>query len=155
MSAWILSLFAVVLAVSLLDLLLPEHGGRSTRRYVHLLAALTVLVMLAQPLLSLVQSGSNLFSGKLPESTVETDYEAVFRDAVTKRSTAELEKGLHALLSEQYGIAQEDATLYFTFDADGTLTQVRVILSGKALLVDPAPIEQELTQRFGCTVEVR
>ncbi|MBQ3483373.1 MAG: stage III sporulation protein AF [Clostridia bacterium] len=155
MRAWIISLFAAVLAVSLLELLLPERGGRSTRRYVHLLTALVLLVMLAQPLLSLVRGGSDFLSGELPEGTVQTDYEAIFRDAVTHRSRQELEKGLHALLLEQYGIATEDATLFFTFDADGTLTQVRVILSGKALLVDPAPIEQELTQRFGCTVEVR
>jgi len=155
MNAWIISLFAVVLAASLVELLLPEGNARAMRRYVHLLTALVILLMLAQPLLTLVRRGADGFTLTLPESTVETDYGAIFENAVAHRSRAELEKGLYALLEREYGIAHEDATLHIELNAEGALTRIRVILSGKALLVDPAPIEQALAQRFGCAVEVR
>ena len=155
MNAWIISLLCVVLAASLIELLLPEGNARTTRHHVHLLTALVILLMMAQPLLALVRKGGDAFTLTLPEGTVQTDYEAIFRDAVAHRSRAELEKGLYTLLSEQYGVAPEDAALYTEFDADGALTYIRVILSGKALMLDPAPIEQDLARRFGCAVEVR
>ena len=42
-----------------------------------------------------------------------------------------------------------------SFEKDGALRRVSVILSGKALTVDPDKIEAALFALFGCDIEVR
>ena len=155
MTAWIIPLLASVLACTLCELLLPDGEQGGTRRHLHFLTALLTLLLLAQPLLTLVHSGSDLLLGALPEDTVDADYGAILQDAVQTRSRAELERGLYALLLAEHGIASENAALDLSFSADGTLQRVRVILSGKALLIDPSGVEQTLRERFSCEVEVR
>ena len=155
MTGWIFSLFCVVLATALVELLMVGEGKKSTRRYLHLLTALVILVMLAQPLLSIARGGEDFLQSKLPEITVETDYEAIFEQAIAHKSRAELEDGLYRLLESEFGIARTDATLSFSFDDTGALTRVRVTLSGKALLQNPSDMEESLRERFACDVEVR
>lgn len=87
--------------------------------------------------------------------TDEADYEAVLQDAVARRSKAELEAGLYEVLEQHFEIEKEDARVTVALEKDGSLRRVSVILSGKALTVDPDEIEAAIVALLDCEVEVR
>ena len=81
--------------------------------------------------------------------------EGEYGGRVPYRSKADLERGLYALLAREYGIPQKNATILLRFDAQGELVGVSVYLSGTALMQNPDTLARELSQKLGCTVEVR
>ena len=156
MSGSILALFGVSLAAALAELMLPGDGNKGTKRFLRILVSLAVLLLLLQPFLSFLGSAEGFFSGEVGEiGTGEADYEAVLQDAVARRSKAELEAGLYEVLEQHFEIEKEDARVTVALEKDGSLRRVSVILSGKALTVDPDEIEAAIVALLDCEVEVR
>lgn len=157
MGGSVLALFGVALAAAVADLLIPAREG-GTRRTVHLLTSLVVLLLLLHPFLSFLGSAEALWQGDLSWAESEqsgVDYEKLLTDAVARRSAKELKEGLYALLRDEHDVAREDCELHVALDDTGELVQISVFLSGKALTKDPDEIERTLEQRFACIVEVR
>jgi hypothetical protein len=74
---------------------------------------------------------------------------------VKAQSAKDLEKGLYTLLQAEYGIDEANCTILIYFDTDGSLRHVSLFLSGNALLQNPERLEQDLSERLCCSVEVR
>lgn len=157
MGAEILSLFGVVLAAVLADLLVPtENGGM--RQFLHFLTAMVLLVLLLRPFLSVLGGTESILRGDVQwpqgEENAE-EYERIFRQTVTDRSAAELREGLFDMLYREYGIAEENCEIRVQLTKEGELSEISIFLSGSALLHDPEEIECDLREKFECTVEVR
>lgn len=158
MGAAILALFGVVFAAAIADLLIPGEEKGGTRQFLHILCALTVLLLLLSPFLSLLHRADGFLQGEVEweEGEVQkSDFEKQFSEAVANRSAAQLKQGLYTLLEQQYGIDAADCEIAVTLDSEGELRRIAVILKGAALLRDPEEIEQDLLERFSCDVEVR
>ena len=158
MGTAILALFGMVFAAAIADLLIPGEEKGGTRQFLHILCALTVLLLLLSPFLTLLHRADGFLQGEVEweEGEVQkSDFEKQFSEAVANRSAAQLKKGLYALLEEQYGIDPSDCEIAVTLDSEGELRRIAVILKGAALLRDPEEIEQDLLERFSCEVEVR
>ena len=156
MSASVFSLLAVALAASLAELLLPGDEGKGTKRFLKILVSLAVLLLLLRPFLGFLDSAQEFFKGDIGEiTTTEADYNALFDEAIAARSKQELENRLYGFLQQQFSIEREDAHVAVSLHKDGSLHRVSVILSGKALLTDPALIEAALADLLHCEVEVR
>ena len=156
MSGGILALFGVVLAAAIADILLPGKEKTGLRRALNVLVSLTVLLLILQPVMGLIRQNGSFFEGEIPSFESERDaFEKIFDTTVSRRSAAELEQGVAALLERDFGISNEDCTVHVTLDEDGTLLRVSVRLSGKGLLVEPAKIEAYLIELLNCHVEVR
>ncbi len=151
----ILSLFAVCLSAALLDLLAPGDRDRGLRRGLHLLTALAVLLLLLQPFLTFLRDAPTGAAALTQNEAERDEFEAVFNETVHAAAAERLRRGIHDLLQSDYGIAEEDARVVLSFDGEGALCRVQIFLSGRALLKDPAAIEQDLGARFDCQVEVR
>ena len=156
MTAFVLALLCLSLAAAIAELLLPGDEGKGTKRFLKILVSLAVLLALLRPFLHLLGSAEDFFAGDVGEMVApQTDYSAVLQDAVARRSKKELENGIYAYLKEHFLIEREEASVQITLEGDGALRRVSVILSGKALLVDPDGVEAALGDLLGCETEVR
>lgn len=155
MQGVVLALFGAALAAGLAELLLPrEEGGTAT--VFRFLISLVVLLLILTPFASFLQNSEEILSGEITfEEESTADFEQIFSDTVGAQSKQDFEKGLYALLLREYGISQKDVTLLVRFDAQGELVGVSLFLSGEALTKNPDTLAKALTQKLGCTVEVR
>ncbi len=155
MQGTVLALFGAALAAGLAELLLPnEEGG--TARVFRFLISLVVLLLILTPFLGFLRQSEELLSGEIAfEEEPSADFEQIFFDTVNTQGKAEFEQGVYALLEREYGIPRENATLLVRFDAQGELAGVSVYLSGTGLFTDPDALEKALSEKLGCTVEVR
>lgn len=151
----ILALFGAALATGIAELLLPDEGKTGTVRLFRFLVSLVILILLLSPFLSLTQKGQALLSKDITiDENVQESYEAVFLEAVQAQSKKDLIKGLYSFLEKEYGIAESNADITVGFDADGSLSQVKIYLRGVAVLQDPRQLSHALSQALNCTVEV-
>ena len=149
-------LFGVCLAAGIGELLLPSHTSAGTRRALRALTALLVLLLILTPFAHILKSNEEWLWGEADLGEVQdTDYERIFLDAVQAQSAKDLEQGLYTLLRSEYGIDEENCTILVYFDTDGSLRHVSLFLSGNALLQNPERLEQDLSERLCCSVEVR
>lgn len=155
MAGAVLALFGAALAVGVAELLLPiEEGG--TAKLFRFLVSLVILLIILTPFTGFLQKSEDFLSGEIAfDEQQGTDFEQIFSDTVHAQSKADLEKGLYALLAREYGIPQKNVRLLLRFDAQGALASVSVFLSGTSLTQNPDALERALSQRLGCTVEVR
>ncbi len=150
----VLSLFGVCLAGGIGEMLLPEQTSATTRRLLRFLLALSVLLILLSPLLTLLRSDTGLFEGKFFPEQEQTDFDALFEKAVTAQSAADLEEGVYGVLEREFDIDREQCSVSVYLQADDSW-RVCVFLSGSALLRDPVALEAALGERLSCLVEVR
>ncbi len=155
MQGTVLALFGAALAAGLADLLLPSEK-EGTAKLFRFLVSLVVLLLILTPFAGFLKNSEDIFSGELPfeEEQIE-DFEQIFSQTVSAESKKEFEKGLYALLAREYGIPQENVTILVRFDAEGELACVSLFLSGGALTQNPDTLEKALSEKLGCTVEVR
>ena len=155
MQGTILALFGATLAAGIAELLLPAEDS-GTAKLFRFLISLIVLLLILSPFLGFLQEGEKLLEGELSfEEESDANFEQTFLSTVQIQGKAEFEKGLYAVLERDYGIPQKNVTLLSRFDAQGNLTGVCVYLSGNAILQDPHELQSALSQKLGCTVEVR
>ena len=155
MQGVVLSLFGAALAAGIAELLLPATEG-GTAKLFRFLVSLVVLLLILAPFAGFLQKNEDFFTGEIEWEERETaDFEQIFSDTVSAEGKKEFEKGLYALLAREYGIEQKNVTLLIRFDAQGELVSVSVFLSGGALAQNPDTLARALSQRLGCTVEVR
>ena len=153
MQQGILALFGVCLALAISELLLPGDGAK---RFLRFLTSLVILLLILTPFAGFLKHHEAFFARDLSfEEETVADYERILTEAVTAQSGKDLKAGLAALLQKEYGISPEYCHIGVYFAGDGTLTRVQIFLSGKALAADPVSIEQDLSARLGCPVEVR
>lgn len=155
MQGTVLALFGAALAAGLAELLLPDREN-GTAKLFRFLVSLVVLLLILIPFGGFLQNSENFLSGELPfEEQEMAALEQTFSGAVNAQGKKEFEKGLYALLQKEYGIAEEHVTLLIRFDPQGELACVTLFLSGEALLQNPDTLQKALSEKLGCTVEVR
>ena len=155
MQGTVLALFGASLAAGVAELLLPHENG-GTAKLFRFLISLVILLLILTPFLSFLQQSDELLSGEIAfEESVQTNYEQLFSDTVNAQGKAEFEEGLYTLLEREHGIPRKNVTLLVRFDADGSLGSISVFLAGSSILKDPDALERALSQKLGCTVEVR
>ena len=157
MSAGLLGLIAVTLAAAITEIMMPGEAHKGTRHFLHFLTALTVLVLLLRPFLSLVDLSGGFLRGEVEwvEEESAPDFWAQLEKAVAERSTVMLREGLQAYLSEKCDLSPEHYELRIQLTEGGALAHVSVRLRGAGLLRDPDKIDASLRELLKCEVEVR
>lgn len=149
----ILPLFGVVLAAAVADLLLPEDGG--TRRYLHLLTSLAVLVLILNPVAGFLRGGVSGFdfSAMAGEASLE-EYEQVFSNTLDGEGREAFASGVAGLICEHFQLDRACVEISVEYEGNDP-SLVRVRLSGAGLLQDPRGVEAYLRERIGIEAEVR
>lgn len=144
-------LFCVVLAAAMAELLIPEEGGAGTKKVLRVLTSLAVLLLILSPLTSFLKKDAEI---PLPAAGETPDFEAVFAGAADAAGKAEFESRLRAVLAAEFGAEEQNFTLTVRYE-NGEPTEIAVVLSGKALTVDPREVETYLTGLLQLPVQAR
>lgn len=150
----VLALFGVVMASAMADLLIPADKGCGTRKYLHLVTSLAVLLLILSPIVSFCRQGTDDF-WSLPENgDTEAAYQALFDGAMNEGGKAAFREGVARSVAGEFHIKQENVGVDVTYEGEDPVF-VRVTLSGAGLLRDPDDIAAYLNELLGIEVEVR
>ena len=157
MQSMIASLSLIGIGAALCEQLLPEGRGEGTKRALRLLLSLVVILVVSRPVVAFLRTDASLDLGAVFNTeTADTGvYEEIFEDTVNAQSAADFKAGLAMLLEQEYGIPHASCEIFVYYDAAGMPTQIKIYLSGAALLQDPHALSCALTSRLGCNTEVR
>lgn len=160
MNTYILTLLSASLAAAVVTLLSPKGEGGRMAAHIRMAAGLFLLIALLDPLRAGIDLLREAVDGDLtarlesmlPEGDND-DYDAVFGEALTSVSRAEVEAYARSALETSFGIPPEDCTVsaVCTYGEEIlTLTELRISLRGAHALVDPHPIEAYFAERLEC-----
>lgn len=157
MGTYLISLIAAALVAALVGILTPEGAGGGIAKHMRLLIALFLLCALISPIKETITSLMDFANGELPLPELgdvgEEDYQKALEEAMSTSSKAYLVQLLTQGIEREFSIADGEVRCAVRWnDAKDDLrpTRVTVILSGRAIWCDPAPIEQYVTNLIGC-----
>ena len=159
MKAYLLTVIAASLAVSVVGILSPsgEKGGIS--KHVGLLSSLILVCLVIAPLKSALDALRGWSEGDIPiyGELTEEDYS----DLVNTQNDASSKKYFTQMLTErlqaQFSLKEGTvrcAVQWQARDGEAHPTHVTVLLSGSAILQNPHEIESYVTSLLTCTCDV-
>ena len=145
MGGYLYALAVAAVVISVVSALVPA----SMSTHVRALCALCVICLVCAPLASAIGA---LTKGdwEIPEGWLGEDAEQVPKQDYGEFSRELLAGQLTLLLEKEFSLSQSDVQVYAAYDADGSLTRVTLVLSGKAIWQDPAPIKAYVKNLLGC-----
>ena len=159
MKEYVISVLTVGLIGAVILLLVPEWEGGRGGAQVRLTVGLVTVAVCVSPLLSWIrQLGSLELEELLPEvETVDMEeYESVFDASFRSAEIENLREGIVALLSERFGIPQDEVTVSIrtSVTEDGLRRPERILLTlyGSSVWQDTGAIEEYLSSLLGCEV---
>ena len=160
MTPYIFSLVAAAMAAAVVELLAPKGEGGRIAAQVRMVAGLFLLVALLLPLRDGVAFLAGLSDGDglaIPSYDVP-GYESTLQASVLSMGSAELAAWITATLETEFSVSPELAEVLPVWGAiEATtppLAEVYIVLSGKAALTDPHPIESFFADALGCPCRV-
>ncbi len=163
----LMTLILAALAAAVVELLVPHLDGGRMAAYVRMIGGLFLLVVLIAPVTEAVTLWREAAEGELNERLPEaflpagepTDYTAVWRETLAATGEAAVTKWVQETLAADFAISAEEATVSVvctvsdaTGDAAGVpvVQEVRIALSGGAILQDPRRMEAVIGEALGC-----
>ncbi len=160
MKEYILGIVTFALAVGLCDLLVPAGEREGLRRAVRLVAGLCLLCLLIAPFgeikATLSEWDPRHWIEKL-EQEAQQSYEEQMKEKLTAATAEGWRQGLSELLTELFGLREQDMTWQIEWEMGGESLRARHIylsLRGKAVFCDPREIEAAVQEAAGCECTV-
>ena len=153
MKAYILTIFATALIMTVVDILAPSGGAA---KHLKLVTSLVFVCVLISPTVSLAQRLQDFANGNWElaiEEEVKDHYSSQLQNALDDASFSYFEGMLKQTLCQEFAITEDDLRVRVEWadaNADAHPQKVTVILSGKAIWKDPAKIEEYVTSLLGC-----
>lgn len=156
MKTYFISLVVAALIVAMIGILSPEGERGGIAKHLKLLTSLFLICVLISPLKSVAQDLFDLANGNLDwleTDDPEEDYRQQMNDALDASSKSYFTQMLTQTLQTQFSIESGELCCQIQWsDENDELkpTKVTVILSGKAIWVNPEKIESYVTELLGC-----
>ena len=154
--AYILSIFATALLITVVDILAPASSGSGLSGHLKLVSALVFVCLLISPTVSLAERLVEFANGDWEldvEGDVNDHYSNELQDALDTASKEYFEGMLTKTLCEEFEIAEDDLRCRVEWGGEGEHLRpqkVTVILSGKAIWKNPAKIEEYVSSLLNC-----
>ena len=155
MRSYLLSVFLIALALSLISILSPEGEKGGIAKHIRLLTSLLLVCVLVAPLDDLIRGLKEKAEEgiTLPglEDSLKEDYQNQMQQLLDDSSRNYFVQSLTRTLEEEFAIPTGQIRCRVSWSENGsTPIKVTVILSGNAIWKDPAPIEEYVTALLGC-----
>lgn len=155
MRSYLLSVFLISIALSILSILAPEGEKGGLTRHLRLLTSLLLVCVLVAPLGTLLERLRGWAEGNpsLPgfEEASKEGYQNELQDALDSASRDYFTQSLTRTLEKEFSIATGQVRCKVFWEEGGNAPQrVTVILSGAAIWKDPEAIEAFVTSLLGC-----
>ena len=152
--AYIISIFATALLITVVDILAPSSGGLS--KHLKLVSSLVFVCILISPTVSLMEKLKDFANGDWElgiEEDIEDHYSQELQGALDEASKEYFEDMLKQTLCGEFAIAEDDLRVRVDWVKSGEdlyPEKVTVILSGKAIWKNPAKIEEYVSTLLDC-----
>ena len=158
MTTYFLSLLTAMLVSALVGILAPGGENSGVKKHLRLLTALFLVCVLTAPLTEVIQRIRQWSEGELSlpglEDVPSADYGEQMNDAMSSASKTYVTQMLTQTLESEFAVTsgEMECVILWDEDADGGITprRVTVVLSGRAIWKDPAPIRQFVTALLEC-----
>ncbi len=143
MRSYIITLTALSFLASIIAALVPDGQRGGLKRHTKLLCSLVLICVMIGPIISFVESLSEVKFDFLPDIE-EGDSQELFVESISKMSAAQLENELTVLLEARFDINKGELKVRVEYTTDGetmTVTRTVVTLSGTAIFKSPYEIE--------------
>ena len=157
MGTYLITLITASLVAAVVGILTPDGERGGIAKHMQLLISLALLCMMIAPVKDAIAALTELAGGEwvAPElgATQEEDYREKMEEAMQNASGSYLAELLTDALEREFSIASGEVRCAIRWQAtDGAVqpSRVTVILSGRAIWVDPAPIERYVSDLLGC-----
>ena len=162
MKDYLFSILAASLVVSLIGILSPGGKGNGIGKHLKLLTALFLIAVLISPIRAGMERIIAFTNGELSfpglEQPAPPDYREDMDQALQSASKLYVNQLLTQTLQREFSVTEGEIRCHILWDDTkaGELTPIRVtvVLSGKAIWKDPAPIKELVTTLFGCECRV-
>ena len=123
----------------------------SSTSHVKLLCSLCVLCLLCAPILRVVNT--------IREGELEIPEEWIGQEDWEEQDTGQVAESvlagqLQVLLEREFSLSPKECSIYIKWSDEGKITQVTLVLSGKAIWRDPDPIKEYVQELLGCSCTV-
>ncbi len=147
MGGYLYSLATISILIALICAVTPASGTS----HVKLLCSLCVLCFLCTPILRIVDA--------LGEGELEIPEEWIGQEEQEEQDPGQVAESvlagqLQVLLEREFSLNTEEFRVYSQWSDQGEITQVTVVLSGKAIWCDPDPIKEYVQTLLGCPCTV-
>ncbi len=159
MTAYILSMLAAALLCAVVELLAPKGEGGRLASGVRMVAGLFLLVALLAPLRAGLDVLSDFVGQDIDTPAEDAEgYESAWEASILALGHAELTAWVTETLTTEFGIAADCVEVVPVWGESDTVTpplsEVCIVLSGRAMAEDPAPIEAYFAAALGCPCRV-
>ena len=154
--AYIISIFATALLITVVDILAPTGANNGLSRHLKLISSLVFVCLLISPTVSLAERLGEFAKGNWEfgiEGEIEDHYSEELQNALDNASQQYFEGMLTKTLCEEFQIAEDDLRVRVEWEGEGEHLRpqkVTVILSGKAIWKNPAKIEEYVSSLLNC-----
>ena len=154
--AYLLSIFATALLITVVDIFAPTTNGGGLARHLKLVTSLVFVCILISPTVSLAQRLGEFAKGNWEfdiEGDIEDHYSSELQDALDNASRDYFEGMLTQTLCKEFEIAEDDLRVRVEWVGEGENLRpkkVTVILSGKAIWKNPAKMEEYVSSLLDC-----
>ena len=154
--AYMISIFATALLITVVDILAPTGTGGGLSRHLKLVSSLVFVCILISPTVSLAQRLGEFANGNWEldiEGDIEDHYAEQLQNALDDASREYFAGMLTKTLCEQFDIIEDDIRVHVEWIGEGENLRpkkVTVVLSGKAIWKNPAKIEEYVSTLLDC-----
>ena len=159
MREYVITLIVTASVCTLASALTPDTE-RGLSGYTKLVAGLCILCVAISPISSFIE---RIYSAEL-----NTDFsyiggldsyelEGIYKASLDNASVSEISERLEGMICSSIGVNEEDIEVFLELyerESNKGISKVTVVLSGKAMLVDPREITDYVYELLGCECEV-
>ena len=154
--AYVLSIFATALLITVVDILAPTGANGGLSKYLKFVMSLVFVCVLISPTISLANRFLEIANGDWElniEGDVEDYYSSELQDALDNASKDYFEDMLTLTLCKEFDILEDDLRVRVEWTSGNENLhpkKVTIILSGKAIWKDAGKMEAYVTSLLGC-----
>lgn len=159
MKQYVISVIAVGVIGSIVNLLTPsgERGGISS--HVRLVTGLVLILVCVSPLVTLIRSLGELDVSDIVgdiEKIEGVEYESVFQESYSAAEIENVKSGVKSILLDKFEIAEDECYVSITTESGESgkrsIKRIFINLYGRAILKNTDEIEEYLSSLFGCEI---
>ena len=161
MNNYLLTLIITSISISIANIIAPTNSEIS--KYIKLIGSLIILCVIINSFGDAIKISNGNFINEIKDSLIiDTDnekekYNQILHDYLNSYSKEGIENEMKEILEKEFQIPKNEASieLYTNFINDKlTLTEIKILLSGKSIFKNPYRIEERFKEIWQCECSV-
>ncbi|MBE6538217.1 MAG: hypothetical protein E7671_01970 [Ruminococcaceae bacterium] len=159
MRDYILSVISVAFCGALVNAIAPWGEGKKLKKALSLIVSLLLIVSVAKPIISFVNSADGYDIGALASGIYSSkeNYDKYWQKTLVEVTDESARTYVYELMLSEFGLSDDDFSLECKISQGGdviSLDSIKITLRSTGIFVNPRRIESFIGEKFGCECEV-